>query len=62
MSRWAQARRFINEVRVEARKTTWPEYRETLQATVMVVLMVVFVALFLWMVDSVLGWLVQKVI
>ncbi len=62
MSRLAQARKFINEVRIEARKTTWPEYRETLQATLMVVLMVIFVALFLWLVDSVLSWLVQKVI
>ncbi len=62
MSRLAQMRKFFNEVRVEARKVTWPERKETMQATLMVFVMVIFVALFLWVVDSILSWLVQKVI
>ncbi len=62
MSRLAQMRKFFNEVRVEARKVTWPERKETMQATLMVFVMVIFVALFLWLVDSILSWLVQKVI
>ncbi|MDX8402323.1 MAG: preprotein translocase subunit SecE [Mariprofundaceae bacterium] len=62
MSRLAQMRKFFNEVRVEGRKVTWPERSETMQATLMVFVMVIFVALFLWLVDSILSWLVQKVI
>jgi len=50
------------EVKVEAKKVTWPERKETVQATIMVIAMVLFIALFLWIVDSTLGWLVQKVI
>jgi len=40
----------------------WPERKEAMQATLMVVVMVLFVSLFLWLVDSGLSWLVQKVI
>jgi len=55
-------RKFMSEVKVEAKKVTWPERKETLQSTLMVFIMVVFVALFLWLVDSALSWLVQQVI
>jgi len=54
--------KFMSEVKVEAKKVTWPERKETIQATIMVMVMVIFVALFLWAVDSILSWLVQKVI
>ena len=36
--------------------------KEAIQSTLMVLVMVIFVALFLWAVDGILGWLVQKVI
>lgn len=44
---------------VEARKVVWPTRRETLQMTGVVVLFAVVMALFLWLVDSVLGWIVR---
>ncbi len=62
MSRVADMRKFVSEVKVEAKKVTWPDRRETLQATLMVFVMVIFIALFLWLTDSLLSWLVQKVI
>ncbi|TLS66918.1 preprotein translocase subunit SecE [Mariprofundus erugo] len=62
MSRVAEMRKFMGEVKVEAKKVTWPERRETMQATLMVFVMVIFIALFLWLVDSALSWLVQQVI
>lgn len=62
MSRVADMQKFINEVKVEAKKVTWPDRKETMQATLMVFVMVIFIALFLWLVDSSLSWLVQKVI
>jgi len=62
MSRVADMRKFMSEVKVEAKKVTWPERRETLQSTLMVFVMVVFIALFLWVVDSSLSWLVRQVI
>jgi len=62
MSRVGDMQKFMNEVKVEAKKVTWPERKETMQATLMVFVMVVFIALFLWLIDSTLSWLVQKVI
>ncbi len=62
MSRVADMQKFMREVQVEAKKVVWPERKETMQATLMVVVMVLFVSLFLWLVDSGLSWLVQKVI
>jgi len=62
MSRVGDMQKFINEVKVEAKKVTWPERKETIQATLMVFVMVIFIALFLWLIDSSLSWLVQKVI
>jgi len=62
MSRIAEAQKFIREVQVESKKVVWPERKETVQATLMVFVMVLFIAIFLYGVDSLLGWLVQKVI
>jgi len=62
MSRVADMRKFMNEVKVEAKKVTWPERKETTQATLMVFVMVIFIALFLWLIDSGLSALVQQVI
>ncbi len=62
MSRVADVQKFMNEVKVEAKKVTWPERKETMQATLMVFVMVIFIALFLWLVDSGLSALVKQVI
>lgn len=62
MSRVASMQKFMREVQVEAKKVVWPERKETMQATIMVVVMVLLISLFLWIVDSSLSWLVQKVI
>jgi preprotein translocase subunit SecE len=45
---------FIQEVRAEAKKVTWPTQRETLITTGLVILMVVFASLFFVIVDSLL--------
>jgi preprotein translocase subunit SecE len=62
MSRIADAQKFIKQVQIEAKKVVWPERKETVQATLMVFFMVVVIATFLYGVDSLLSWLVQKVI
>jgi len=62
MSQIASISRFFNEVRAESRKVIWPDQKETTSATIMVVVMVTFISLFLWGVDSILSWLVKMVI
>ncbi|MGH8563005.1 MAG: preprotein translocase subunit SecE [Gammaproteobacteria bacterium] len=50
---------FMKEAQVEVRKVVWPTRQETVRTTLLVVLMVVTVAGFLWVLDAGLSWLVQ---
>ena len=52
---------FSQESVAEARKVVWPTRKETLQMTGIVILFVLVMAVFLWMVDSGLFWLVKLV-
>ena len=42
---------FTKEAQTELRKVVWPSRKETVQVTLVVVLMVVAVSIFLWLVD-----------
>jgi preprotein translocase subunit SecE len=53
---------FLQEVRQETRKITWPSRRETMITTVMVLIMVVLAAGFFLVVDAVLKWGVEKLL
>ena len=46
----------------EVRKVVWPTRKETLQTTGIVFVFVVIMALFLWLVDASLLWVVKKLI
>ena len=46
---------FFRDVRSEARKTTWPSRKETLQTTGIVLAMVVITATFFLTVDEIIG-------
>ncbi len=48
--------------RTEIRKVVWPTRQEAVQTTMMVVAFVVLVALFLWGLDSLLGWAASQFI
>ena len=47
---------FLGETQIEVRKVVWPTREETVQTTLVVILMVFFIALFLWLLDLFLGW------
>jgi preprotein translocase subunit SecE len=51
---------YIGATQVEVRKVVWPTRQETLQTTMIVLLMVMLVALLLWAFDSLLGWAVRS--
>jgi preprotein translocase subunit SecE len=53
---------FLQEVRQEARKITWPTRKETMITTVMVLIMVVLAAIFFLIVDTILNWGVEKML
>src|SRR6218665_1323204 len=50
------------EARVEIRKVVWPTRQETTQTTLIVVAVVLVMALVLWGLDSLLGWLVSMIV
>jgi preprotein translocase subunit SecE len=50
------------EARTEIRKVVWPTRQETTQTTLIVVAFVFVMALILWGLDTLLGWLVSLVI
>ena len=52
---------FGQESVVEARKVVWPTRKETMQMTGVVVVFVIVMALFLWLVDGTLTWLVKLI-
>ncbi len=47
---------FLQQVRAEASKVTWPTRRETVVTTVMVLIMVTLASLFFLLADKVLSW------
>ncbi len=52
----------LKEARVEIRKVVWPTRQETTQTTLIVVVVVLVMALLLWGLDSLLGWLVSMIV
>ena len=51
--------KFLQEVRQEAGKITWPTRNEMLISTIMVLIMVTLASLFFLAADQVISWLVQ---
>jgi len=54
--------KLAKEARTEIRKVVWPTRQETTQTTLIVVAFVIVMALILWGLDTLLGWLVSLVI
>ena len=51
--------KFVQEVKQEAFKVTWPTGKETLQGTLMVVAMAIIASLFFLLLDQVLKFLLE---
>ena len=53
---------FAKESAAETRRVVWPSRKETMQTTGVVFALVIVVAIFLWIVDASLMWLVSMLI
>jgi preprotein translocase subunit SecE len=53
---------FVRESRTEVRKVVWPTRKETVQTTMIVLVVVSLTAAILWMVDAFFGWIVRLLI
>ena len=54
--------KFIQEVKQEAFKVTWPTGKETLQGTLMVVVMAIIASLFFLLLDQVLKFFLDLLV
>ena len=52
----------VKEARTEIRIVVWPTRQETTQTTLIVVAVVLVMALLLWGLDSLLGWLISLIV
>ncbi|KZZ49330.1 preprotein translocase subunit SecE [Thalassolituus sp. HI0120] len=52
----------LKEANIERRKVVWPTRQETTQTTMIVVAVVFVMALILWGLDTLLGWLVSLIV
>lgn len=50
---------FMRDSRTEIRKVVWPTRKETTQTTLVVLGVVALVAIFMWMIDGILSWVVR---
>lgn len=53
---------FLQQVRQEVGKVTWPTRRETMISTIMVLVMAFFAAIFFFAADQAMGWAVGLIL
>jgi preprotein translocase subunit SecE len=53
---------FLQQVKEELQKVTWPTRKETYGSTMVVIMLVLMVAVFLWVVDSALSTMIQTLL
>jgi len=61
-SKGRQLSNLAREARIEIRKVVWPTRPETTQTTLIVLAAVTLVAFLLWLVDSLLSWVIKSLI
>ena len=54
--------KFYKQVKQEAMKVTWPTRKDTVTSTIMVFVMVVLAAIFFFLTDQLLGWIVRLIL
>jgi preprotein translocase subunit SecE len=59
---WDSTVEFVNEVKTEFRKISFPTKSETLGSTTVVIVFCIIMSLYLSVVDSFLVWLMSKII
>ncbi|MDH3637165.1 MAG: preprotein translocase subunit SecE [Gammaproteobacteria bacterium] len=53
---------FAKGSRLEVRKVVWPERRETVQTTLVVLSLVIVVGIYLWLLDAMIFWVIYELV
>ncbi|MGH7233538.1 MAG: preprotein translocase subunit SecE [Nitrospiraceae bacterium] len=59
---WSSVTEFLNEVKAEFRKISFPTKAETIGSTTVVIIFCVIMSIYLSVVDTFLVWLISKII
>ncbi len=59
---WGRITEFLSEVKSELKKVSFPTREETMGSTSVVVVFCVIMSLYLSMIDSILVWLVSRIL
>lgn len=59
---WERVIQFFREVKTELKKVTWPPRKEAVASTVVVLVVVFIIAVFLFVVDQGLSFLIRNVL
>ncbi|MDL1971753.1 MAG: preprotein translocase subunit SecE [Deltaproteobacteria bacterium] len=62
MSWWFQARQFLREVKVELKKVTWPNRKETIGSTLVVIVVVLLMSFYFGIIDLIFGSILGKIL
>ena len=57
-----QAWSFAKGARGEFRKIVWPTRKDTVQSTLIVIIMVILIGLFLWLLDQISFWVIYDLL
>ena len=57
-----KAGEFLDQVKTELQKVTWPTRKETYGTTVVVIVLVLLVCVYLWVVDTALSTLIRTLL
>lgn len=49
---WKRVQRFFHDIRIELKKVNWPARRELTVFTTVVIVVIVFVGIFFWILDT----------
>lgn len=58
---YKKAINFLRDVRIELGNVTWPTRKDTAVSTIIVVVAVFITALFLWIVDMLILWIISLI-
>ena len=58
---WVRFWNYLRDVRLEAKKVTWPSRKEVTNTTLVVILAVVFFGFYLFLWDIIFSWILTKV-
>ena len=53
---------FLKEAKAELKKVTWPTQKETISSTYLVLVMTIVASAYLGLVDSILAWVMKRVL